>query len=83
MELKKIGRPKKLNAAALQRIRDVIEARRALNRRIGAARQAEKGMDVPLVLSDFAPVPTNIELAAELGMSLTTLRTGIDEVLHD
>ena len=83
MEPKKIGRPKKLNAAALQRIRDVIEARRALDRRIGAARQAAKDMNVPLVVSDFAPVPTNAELAAELGMSLTTLRTGIDEVLHD
>ena len=83
MELKKIGRPKKLNAAALQRIRDVIDARRALNLRIGEARQAEKDMNVPLVVSDFAPVPNNAELAAELGMSLTTLRTGIDEVLHE
>ena len=80
---KTIGRPKKLNAAALQRIREVIEARRALDRRIGEARQAAKDMNVPLVVSDFASVPTNAELAAELGMSLTTLRTGIDEVLHD
>ena len=79
---KKIGRPKKLNPAALQRIREVIADRRALDRRIGAARQAAKDMNVPLVVSDFASVPTNAELAAELGMSLTTLRTGIDEVLH-
>ena len=82
MEPKKIGRPKKLNAAALQRIRDVIEARRALDRRIGAARQAAKDMNLPLVVSDFSRALTNAELAAELGMSLTTLRTGIDEVLH-
>lgn len=39
-------------------------------------------MNVPLVMADFDLVPTNTELAAELGMSLTTLRTGIDEVLQ-
>ena len=79
---KTVGRPKKLNAAALQRIREVLAARSALDRRIGAARQAAKNMNVPLVVSDFVRALTNAELAAELGMSLTTLRTGIDEVLH-
>ena len=73
---------KKLNPKALQRIREVIDARRALDLRIGEARQAAKKMNVPLVIADFALVPTNTELAAELGMSLTTLRTGIDEVLQ-
>jgi DNA-binding FadR family transcriptional regulator len=77
MEPKKPGRPKKLNPEALQRIREVIADRMEQRRRRSKALAA----DVPLVLAEFARLPTNVELAAELNMSLSTLRTGIDEVL--
>jgi transposase len=60
MEPKKPGRPKKLNPETLQRIREVIAARRAMDR----AAAKWKDADAPIMFADFGNPPTNVELAA-------------------
>ena len=77
MEPKKPGRPKKLNPDALQRIREVIAARIKYHRVWQEALAAQPAVHI----TEMTEPPTNAELAAELGMSLTTLRLGISEVL--
>jgi hypothetical protein len=77
MEPKKPGRPKKLNPDALQRIREVIAARIKYHRVWQEALAAQPALHI----TEMTEPPTNAELAAELGMSLSTLRLGISEVL--
>ena len=78
MEPKKSGRPRKLNPEALQRIREVIAARMKYHRVWQEALDAQAAV----LLNEMAKLPSNAQLAAELGMSLTTLRLGIAEVLE-
>jgi hypothetical protein len=79
MEPKKPGRPRKLNCEALQRIREVIAARMKYHRVWQEALAAQAAV----TLNEMAEPPSNAQLAAELGMSLTTLRLGISEVLDE
>ena len=79
MEPKKSGRPRKLNPEALQRIREVIAARMKYHRVWQEALAAQAAV----TLTKMAEPPSNAQLAAELGMSLTTLRLGIAEVLDE
>ena len=78
MEPKKSGRPRKLNSEALRRIREVIAARMKYHRVWQDALTAQAAV----TLNEMNEPPSNAQLAAELGMSLTTLRLGIAEVLE-
>ena len=80
MEPKKSGRHRKLNPEALQRIREVIVAR--LKYQYHRVWQEALVAQAAATLNEMAEPPSNAQLAAELGMSLTTLRLGIAEVLE-